>query len=205
MNKKKVLRIVQLYELYWLTRTKRKFYKPQDRNLANMWVRNMKKELEIKWVNKIWSSDFTHIYYKWIRLFLATIIDDFTKKIVWYSIWNFHSKELILKALENALKNNKVPLILHSDQWSEYRSYEYFETLRRYNISASMSKKSSPWENWWQESFYWKLKFELWNLNRFNNIWEVIEAIHLHIHYYNNYRIHTAIKTSPINFEFLHS
>lgn len=59
------------------------------------------------------------------------------------------------------LKTKKTPIYLHSDQGSEYRSYEYFEALEKYNISASMSRKSSPWENGSQESFYGKLKFEL--------------------------------------------
>ena len=73
-----------------------------------------------------------------------------------------------------------------------------------------MSRKSSPWENGSQESFYGKLKFELWNLNRFPTLAEAIEAIHLYIYYYNNNRIHTSLKmtglhilghTVKINFE----
>jgi transposase InsO family protein len=68
-----------------------------------------------------------------------------------------------------------------------------------------MSRKSSPWENGSQESFYGKLKFELWNLNRFGNIAEVIEAIHLYIYYYNNNRIHTSLKMTPVDFAKLHS
>jgi len=64
--------------------------------------------------------------------------------------------------MQNAIHKTKTtPDILHSDQGSEYRSYEYFDTLKRYNIAASMSRKSSPWENGAQESFYGKLKFEL--------------------------------------------
>ena len=72
--------------------------------------------------------------------------------------------------------------------------------MYRYNISASMSKKSSPWENWVQESFYGKFKFELGNLNRFKTLEEAIEALHLQIYYYNNERIHTKLKMSPVQF-----
>ncbi len=68
-----------------------------------------------------------------------------------------------------------------------------------------MSRKSSPWENGSQESFYWKFKFELWNLNRFKSMAEVIEAIHLYIYYYNNFRIHTTLKMAPAKFAKLHS
>jgi len=60
---------------------------------------------------------------------------------------------------------------------------EYFSILERYKISASMSKKSSPWKNWAQELFYWKFKFELGNLNMFETIDEVFEAVILQIHY----------------------
>jgi transposase InsO family protein len=205
MNQKKVLRIVQIYFLYGRTR-KRKFCKPWDRNIPNMWVQNEKKTLEIQKIHQVWNSDFTHIYYKNTELFLATVLDEYSKQIVWYKIWFHHSKELIIEAVSHAVQKSKTtPLILHSDQWSEYRSYEYFETLKRYNIWVSMSRKSSPWENGAQESFYWKLKFEIWNLNRFEKVEQVIEAIHLWIYYYNNHRIHTSLKMSPKQFELLHS
>lgn len=205
MNQKKVLRIVQMYLLYGKTR-KRKFCKPWDKNLPNMWVQNEKKTLEIQKIHQVWNSDFTHIYYKNTELFLATVLDEYSKQIVWYKVWFHHSKELIIQTVHHAVERSKTtPVILHSDQGSEYRSYEYFETLKRYNIWASMSRKSSPWENASQESFYWKLKFELWNLNRFKTVEEVIEAIHLWIYYYNNHRIHTSLKMTPKQFESLHS
>lgn len=56
-----------------------------------------------------------------------------------------------------------------------------------------------------QGSFYGKLKFELWNLNRFPTLAEAIEAIHLYIYYYNNNRIHTSLKMAPAKFAKLHS
>jgi putative transposase len=68
-----------------------------------------------------------------------------------------------------------------------------------------MSKKSSPWENGSQESFYGKFKFELWNLNRFSTFGEVIETIHKYFYYYNNFRIHTRLKMTPKEFEKLHA
>ncbi len=206
MNKKKILRIVQMYYLYGLTRKRRRFVKSWDRNLPHMWVKNMKKELEIQEIHQVWNSDFTHIYYKNMELFLATVLDEYSKQVVGYQIWFHHGKDLVIWAMKNAvIKTKTTPDILHSDQGSEYRSYEYFEALKKYNISASMSRKSSPWENGAQESFYGKLKFELWNLNRYSCIEEVIEAIHLHIYYYNNHRIHTTLKMTPVNFAKTHS
>jgi putative transposase len=166
-----------------------------------MWVENTKKSMVIETINQVWSSDFTHLYFKWIEFYLATVLDEYSKKIVWYTIASHHEKEVVFSALESAVeKEQATPQIQHSDQWSEYRSHAYFTLLERYNISASMSKKAAPWENGAQESFYWKLKFELWDLNRYNSLEEVIEAIHLHIYYYNNSRIHTALKMSPMQF-----
>jgi len=189
-----------MFDIYAKTR-KRKFQKPWDRNLPHMWVENKKKEFEITKVNQFWSQDFTHLYFKWIEFYLATVIDEFTKEIIWYSIWLHHEKSLIIQALNDAINKKKLtPEYSHSDQWSEYRSYEYFEALSKYKISASMSKKSSPWENWTQESFYWKFKFELWNLNRFDTFEKAIEAVILQIYYYNNLRIHTTLKMTPVEF-----
>lgn len=205
-NKKKTQRIMQKYRIAAYTR-KRKFRKPWDRNLAHMWVRNLKKKIQeeweiIEWLNQVWNSDFTHLYYKEKEFYLATVIDEVWKNITGYKIWFHHGKEFILEALEDAVRKTKTtPCILHSDQGSEYRSYKYFDTLKRYNIQASMSKKSSPWENGIQESFYGKLKFELGNLNRFKTFEEALEAIHLWIYYYNNERIHTTLKMTPKQFQ----
>lgn len=191
---------MQKYDIQAYTR-KRKFRKPWDNRLPNLWVKNIKKELEITKVNEVWSSDFTHLYYKEKEFYLATVLDEYGKSILWYKIALHHRKELILETVKDAMLKEKItPEILHSDQWSEYRSYEYFDLLEQNNIIPSMSRKSSPWENWVQESFYWKLKFELGNLNRFATFEEAIEAIHLWIYYYNNERIHSTLKMSPRDF-----
>ena len=63
-----------------------------------------------------------------------------------------------------------------------------------------MSKKGAPWENGFQESFYSGFKLDLGEPNRFNNLGELVEAIYQTIHYYNNSRIHTKLKSSPHQF-----
>ncbi|MFZ9181214.1 MAG: integrase core domain-containing protein [Rickettsiales bacterium] len=72
--------------------------------------------------------------------------------------------------------------------------------LRSKNIKASMSKKSSQWQNGRQESFYQKLKFELEDFNAYQSQGELIETIALQIYYYNNKRIHLALKMPPALF-----
>lgn len=104
-----------MFEIYPKTR-KRKFQKPGDRNLPHMWVENKKKEFKITKINQFWSQDFTHLYFKWIEFYLATVIDEFTKEIVWYSIWLHHEKSLILEALKMWIKRKKItPEYSHSD------------------------------------------------------------------------------------------
>lgn len=195
---KTATKLMQRHKLYGKVRPKRKFTKPGDKNLPHMWVENIKKETKIVWINQVWSSDFTHLFYKDTEFYLATVLDEYSKKIVGYTISSHHEKEIVFSAIQTAIeKENTCPEILHSDQWSEYRSYSYFLLLKQYGIIPSMSGKASPWQNWAQESFYWKFKLELWNLNRFNSIEEAIESVHLHIYYYNNERIHTTIKMAP--------
>ena len=199
-NKKKIQRIMQICSIKAYTR-KRKFRKPWDTNFAHMWVENLKKHMRIIKKNQVWSSDFTHLYYGNIEFYLATVIDEYSRKIVGYKLWLSHEKSLVIETVQDAIWKTKIsPDILHSDQGSEYRSYEYLDTLKNYGITVSMSAKSSPWENATQESLYWKLKLEIGNLNRFKTFEEAIEAIHLYIYYYNNDRIHTSLKMSPNKF-----
>lgn len=72
--------------------------------------------------------------------------------------------------------------------------------LRSKNIKASISKKSSQWQNRRQESFYQKLKFELEDFNTYQSQGELIEAIALQIYYYNNKLIHLELKMPPALF-----
>lgn len=198
LNLKTATRVMQRHKLYGKVRIKRKFIKPWDRKLPHMWVENIKKNTHIVKINQVWSSDFTHLFYKDTEFYLATVLDEYSKKIVWYTISSHHEKEIIFSALQRAIEEEDAcPEVLHSDQWSEYRSHYYFSILKQYQIKASMSRKASPWQNWAQESFYGKFKFECGDLNRFKSIEEAIESVHLQLYYYNNERIHTTIKMPP--------
>jgi transposase InsO family protein len=150
--------------------------------------------------NQVWSSDFTYLKYKSNFLYLATVIDSFSKDIVGFEINLRHTEELVSKALVMATRQAGKSQIIHSDQGSEYRSYNYQNLLKYSNIQISMSKKSSPWENGFQESFYGKFKQELGSLNQYESMEKAIEAIYRQIYYYNHQRIHTTIRDIPVNF-----
>ena len=105
---------------------------------------------------------------------------------------------LILEAFKDArLKTGLTPTIIHSDQGSEYHSRRYINFLQSLNIRVSMSKKASPWQNGVQESFYRGFKEDLGNTTHCKSTGALIEKIYQTIHYYNNERIHLALKTSP--------
>ena len=71
------------------------------------------------------------------------------------------------------------------------------EYLDERSVQISVSDVASPWQNGYLESFYGRFKYELGDLNRFESVGEMIEAIYRHIHYYNHSRIHTALKMPP--------
>ena len=106
-------------------------------------------------------------------------------------------KEALLDSIQ---RTGQVPSLIHSDQGSEYKSKKYQNFLKSNQIKCSMSSKASPWQNGYQESFYGSFKEELGNTKEFENLGELVEAIHQTINYYNKERIHTALKTSPTKF-----
>lgn len=132
-------------------------------------------------------------------------MDLFTREILGVNISRFHNRELVLGALIDALNKTKaLPKYIHSDQGSEYDSKDFVDFVRSKKIVISMSRKSHPWENGHQESFFSNLKLELGDISRFNIEGELIENIYQTIYYYNNKRIHTKLKTTPANFRRRH-
>ena len=133
-------------------------------------------------------------------VYLATIIDLYTREIVGWSILTNHSTQLIINTWLHALHNHAPPRIIHSDQGSEYTSEDYSTLVSSLGTLLSMSHPGCPWENGYQESFYGKLKIEFGDPTRFGSLGELVAALHLAIHYYNHHRIHSALGMSPIQF-----
>lgn len=154
--------------------------------------------------NLVYVGDFTYIKHHDKFIYLATYMDLFTREIVGWSISNKHTKYLVLDALISAFENTgyKLPKYIHTDQGSEYNCKQYTSFVQCLNISVSMSKKASPWENGYQESFYSNFKTDLGlEFDRFETIGEIVEAIHQQINYHNKERIHTTLKMSPLQFK----
>lgn len=134
-------------------------------------------------------------------MFLATVMDLFSRRIIGWEVSSHHKSELVLNAFKDAQdKTGENPGISHCDQGSEYTSTDYEQVTKENKIRLSFSAKASPWQNGFQESFYDGFKLDLGDIDRFKTKGELIEAIHLTIHYYNNDRIHSKLKTSPQKF-----
>lgn len=148
-------------------------------------------------------GDFTHMVHQGRIIYLATYMDLCSREIVGWFVSNRHTKEIVIEAFLDAIKSlGKLPRVVHTDQGSEYCSREYTKFLTDLGIKVSMSKKASPWENGYQESFYNNFKTDLGlEFDRFSTLGEFIEAIHSTINYYNKARIHTSLKMPPEAFK----
>jgi len=202
LNKKCILRIMKKFSLKPYRRRTKKPSKLDDIGKPIASYQNEIKNLVPLKPNIIWVADFTYIDFQNKFIYLATVMDLFTREIIGWNISINHDRSLVLTALKIALTRTKTtPIYHHSDQGSEYDSIEYTNKLKEHKIIISMSQKAHPWENGFQESFYSEFKLELGWIDRFETLGELIEAIYLQINYYNTKRIHTSLKTSPVKFK----
>ena len=200
-NKKKILRIMKKFNLKPYRRRIQRFIKPDGINKPKTSYDNLIKYFIVDKPNLVWAADFTYIRFQGKFLYLATIIDLFTREIIGFEVSRTHDRFLCLAALQMAFVRTKTrPTYHHCDQGSEYASDDYISKLNENKIIISMSEKGHPWENGFQESFYSQFKNDLGRPDRFETLGELIEAIYLQINYYNTSRIHTKLKTNPTKF-----
>ncbi len=197
INKKRAARIMRLFGMKAYRRRGRKFRKS---GVSNVFYSNLLKTNYPRYPNHIWAADFTYIPYQGKFIYLATVMDIFTRKIVGVGVMMNHSVLLVIQSLFSALSNNQRPAIFHSDNGKEYGSRVFIKALIELGIKISRSAKSSPWENGYQEAFYSQFKVDLGDPNRFKTLGELVYEIHRLIWNYNNTRIHTAFKMPPVLF-----
>ena len=199
INPKRARRVMKLFGL----KPKRSFkypMKPKDIGQEQVSIPNLLRDTVIDAPHSAWQSDFTYLPYFGKCIYLATVIDSYTRQILGWALSTRHTTELISEALLNALQKYPPPQLFHSDQGSEYKSQEFLSLLATHSIKPSMSEKASPWQNGRQESLYGKFKLELGHPECYPTLGELTEAIARQIHYYNHHRIHTALKCPPIIF-----
>lgn len=155
--------------------------------------------------NRVWVTDITYVPCREGRLYLASVLDLFTRKIVGWKLADRMTTDLVLAALDQAYNAQKPSkgLIHHSDRGSQYASEPYRARLQQYQMEASMSRKGNCYDNAVIESFHSVLKKEFIYCTKFRTKaqaqQEVFEYIEL---FYNRKRIHGALGyLSPDRFE----
>ena len=196
INKKRVLRVMKLFGIKPYRRTVPKVYtKPKDSVFPNYLLTESP-----LCPGDIYASDFTYLKYRGKWLYVATVLDVYTREIVGVSILNTHATQLVINALSSAILHRAPPRIIHSDQGSEYTSADYTVLVQSLKIKQSMSAPGCPWENGYQESFYKGFKLDLGDPNRYDTLGELVAAVYQTIGYYNQKRIHSALRMPPAVF-----
>lgn len=197
VNKKRIRRVMKLFGIKPYRRRPSKPNKTRDTGMVNPFPNLLQHISFPRLPNIVWVSDFTHLKWNGRWVYLATIMDIFDRRVVGWSVLTGHPVQLTIMALIDAVEKQGLPQILHSDQGSEYKSKVYTKFARDLGIMQSMSKKASPWENGYQESFYSGFKTDFGDPDRYKTLGELTAAIYLQIHYYNTKRIHSKLKMSP--------
>lgn len=128
LNKKRILRVMKKFNIKPYRQQPKSPKKPEDYGKPKTkWKNEIIDFCPIK-PNVVWASDFTYLKFQGYFIYLATLIDVYSREIVGWNISNFHDTDLILGALKHAIKRTgKTPIYLHSDQGSEYDSNRYEE------------------------------------------------------------------------------
>lgn len=189
-------------------KTKRKFKATTDSNHNQPIAPNLlAREFNVLLPNQYWVGDITYIPTEEGWLYLATVIDLYSRKVVGWSMSNNMKAELVNNALLMALWQRKPPegLVWHTDRGSQYASAGHREILKQHNIIQSMSRKGDCWDNAVAESFFHTLKTELTHQHKFKTREEAKHVIFEYIEvFYNRIRIHSANDyLSPVEYEAL--
>jgi putative transposase len=150
--------------------------------------------------NRIWVADITYIRLPLGFVYLATILDVFSRKIVGWALSHSMEATLVIEALTMALKVRKPPpgLIHHSDRGVQYACHEYTGLLKQHGVQISMSRKGNPYDNAVAESFFKTLKKEEVYLSDYRTPEEARRQIqHFIEHVYNQKRLHSSLGYVP--------
>jgi len=166
---------------------------------------HLNRKFNVNKLNQFWVADITYIYTQEGWLYLSTIMDLYSRKIIGWSMKNRIIPDLVIEALNMAIKQRKPGrgLLLHSDRGSQYASYCYQVLLKRNSMLCSMSRKGNCWDNAVIESFYRTLKVELVYQRKYETRIEAQRDIFEYIEiFYNRQRLHSFLGyNSPEEYE----
>lgn len=204
ISRRRIIRLMK--EANLVCKTKRKFKATTDSKHDRTVAPNLlARQFKVARPNSCWVGDITYIPTDEGWLYLATVIDLYSRKIVGWSMASNMKAELVNNALLMAVWQRKPDkgLIWHTDRGSQYASDSHLKIIRQHHIIQSMSRKSNCWDNAVAESFFGTLKCELTHHCKFKTRKEAKHAIFEYIEvFYNRIRIHSANHyLSPVEFE----
>jgi putative transposase len=186
-------------------KTVRKFRVTTDSRKTVPAPNRLEREFTAQQPDERWVSDITFIPTREGWLYLAVIIDLYSRAVIGWAMHKRMKTELVTDALMMALMRRKVrsPLLLHSDQGSQYAAADYRTMLAEYGIECSMSRKGNCWDNAVAESFFHTLKTELVHHEDYHSRTDAKAGIFEYIEvFYNRQRRHSHIgQMAPLVFE----
>jgi putative transposase len=198
VNPKRVYRLLREDNL--LCVRKRKFIVTTDSNHGRKVYANLAAEMALTGMDQLWRADITYIRLREEFVFLAVILDAFSRRVIGWALDRNMEDELTLTALRMALSRRRLQpgLVHHSDRGSQYASNQYTELLQAHGIQISMSRKGNPWDNAACESFMKTLKYEEVLRNEYRDLTEARASILAFIErVYNQKRLHSALGYVP--------
>lgn len=196
-NPKTILRVMQKYNLLSVVRRK-KFHDCSQ--YLHRYPNILNREFTAERPNQKWVTDISYIKTAQGFLYLSIIRDLYDNSIVAYKMDKEQSVKLVLDTIKAAKKKEKitVELQLHSDQGFQYTSHAYYKLTQSYGITPSMSRRGNPYDNALAENFFSILKTECIHRVKLSGYDEAHLIISEYINFYNNYRIQTKTKLTPL-------
>ena len=165
----------------------------------------LNRDFEVAEPNRTWVSDITYVWTREGWLYLATVLDLFSRQVVGWAMSNRITQQLAMDAFQMAVWSRRPSpgLILHSDRGSQYCSHEFQNLLKNYGATSSMSRKGDCWDNAVAESFFGTLKTERVSWRSYQTREEAIRDIVDYLEmFYNSKRLHSYLGyVSPRQFE----
>jgi putative transposase len=203
VNHKRVLRLMREDNL--LSVRRRRFVLTTDSKHPWRMYPNLARRIQVSGINQLWVADITYIRLQREFVYLAVILDVYSRRVVGWSMSRKLESRFALEALESALKQRQpsAGLIHHSDRGVQYASGNYVQCLEAFGITVSMSRPGNPYDNAWAESFMKTLKTEEVDGRRYRDLEDAAGSIGTFIEeIYNRQRLHSALDyQSPMEFE----
>jgi putative transposase len=203
VNHKRVRRLMREDNLLCVRR--RSFVRTTDSQHGFRVYPNLARKMVLSDINQLWVADITYIRLQSEFVYLAVILDAYSRRVIGWELSNSLSAELALGALRMALKGRGFApgLVHHSDRGVQYASGDYTQLLHNHQIHISMSRRGNPYDNAQAESFMKTLKYEEVYRSDYRDQRDVRSSIgHFLVKVYNQKRLHSALKyVSPAEFE----